>query len=123
MLHFLQHLLFRQTIAIAIASSIAGIFQFFLQEQQSILHGSLLRMLLQISIPSFSRCRTHDRLLHLPGTTVPLLLLAATARRDVTRTFLNVPGRGSASDCGQANAIIRHVDQLVVTVVVNACYI
>jgi hypothetical protein len=103
LLNFPQHLFFRQT-----GTIICILFQFFLQQQQSILHCSLLRMLLQIGIPSFSRCRTDNRLLHLPGTAVTLFLLPTTARRDVTRTFLNVPRRGRASNGGQANAIIRH---------------
>jgi hypothetical protein len=51
LLNLSQNLLFRNT---------RIIFQFFLQEQQSILHGSLLRMLLQISVSSFTRHRTDD---------------------------------------------------------------
>jgi hypothetical protein len=106
LLHFPQNLFFCQTTPICICI----LFQFFLQQQQSILHGSLLRVLLQISIPSFSRCRRDNRLFHLPGTAVTLFLLPATARTHVTGTFLNVPGRGRASDSGQADAIIRHAD-------------
>jgi hypothetical protein len=105
LLHHPQHLFFCQTSTAIIASIL---FQFFLQQQQSIFHGSLLRVLLQISIPSLARGRTDHRLLQLPGTAVPLLLLPPTARTHVTRTLLHVPGRGRASDCRQANAIVRH---------------